>query len=608
MASDPIVESSRRSRDLLLSALRDAGANVSHPSSIRCPFHEDKAPSAGIFCDDGVWRFKCHASCCGVNYDMWDIRARMSNRTPGEEIAKAIVDRRERDPSAGPAPRRHATLDDLAASFSNVERVHRYANPDEPGRSDLVVIRWREVPDGPKRFVQCHETRDGMFVAKAPEKPWPIYNRIRVRDADTVVFVEGEKCVEALAQLGIVATTSPGGAGKAEHCDLSPLAGKRVVLWPDNDPPDERTRRRTGIEHMRDVQRRLESLSPKPRISWLDPDGLSLPPKGDAADLVADAVARFGDEAGSVVRETIATAEPIGARSELRELLDATISGRRRCIPLPWPELDRHSRAMLPGTITLLCGDPGSSKSFMALSCLVRWLGDGVRATALMLEETRAWHLSRVLAMLSSDSSLLDPEWIRNNGGEVRRLEEEHSGTLDAVGEAMRSPPRTENTTQADVVAWVEEQVASNVEVAIVDPASLAAREGKPWEADSSFVASLLGAVSESNTRLLLVTHPRTSTGTSGVAIDGISGGAAYQRFSQTILWLHGAKPGEPVHVSRTTSMGTLRDEVVPDRIVRVLKARNGPGQGLSVAFGFDKRTLGFSEMGTMAPRKGAGA
>jgi hypothetical protein len=41
---------------------------------------------------------------------------------------------------------------------------------------------------------------------------------------------------------------------------------------------------------------------------------------------------------------------------------------------------------------------------------------------------------------------------------------------------------------------------------------------------------------------LLLVTHPKT-TKKSGNILDNLAGGAAYPRFSQTVLWIKAHKP-----------------------------------------------------------------
>ena len=51
-------------------------------------------------------------------------------------------------------------------------------------------------------------------------------------------MVEGEKCAQALIDLGVCATTAMHGANApVDKTDWSPLAGKHVVIWPDRDKP-----------------------------------------------------------------------------------------------------------------------------------------------------------------------------------------------------------------------------------------------------------------------------------------------------------------------------------------------------------------------------------
>ncbi|MFC3053226.1 DUF3987 domain-containing protein [Kordiimonas pumila] len=55
-----------------------------------------------------------------------------------------------------------------------------------------------------------------------------------------VILVEGEKCVDALSKLGFLATTSMGGSNAAHFTDWSPLRGRDIIIWPDNDEPGQK--------------------------------------------------------------------------------------------------------------------------------------------------------------------------------------------------------------------------------------------------------------------------------------------------------------------------------------------------------------------------------
>ena len=62
-------------RNALVQVLTEAGAEFVG-QKIRCLFHDDKHPSAGIYCtDSGDWRFRCHV--CDWSGDAIDILQRV---------------------------------------------------------------------------------------------------------------------------------------------------------------------------------------------------------------------------------------------------------------------------------------------------------------------------------------------------------------------------------------------------------------------------------------------------------------------------------------------------------------------------------------------------
>lgn len=76
---------------------------------------------------------------------------------------------------------------------------------------------------------------------KAPPAPRPLLNlpQLAERPDATVLVVEGEKAWSAAATLfpTAVAITWASGCKALDKTDWSPLAGRSVVLWPDNDGP-----------------------------------------------------------------------------------------------------------------------------------------------------------------------------------------------------------------------------------------------------------------------------------------------------------------------------------------------------------------------------------
>lgn len=97
------------------------------------------------------------------------------------------------------------------------------------------------------------------LIANNPDKP--------------VWLVEGEKCADALTKLGLIATTS-GGATSAKDANWQILAGREVVIWPDND--------QAGLQYANDARTKLTSLNAT--IKQIDIDQLNLAIKGDCVD------------------------------------------------------------------------------------------------------------------------------------------------------------------------------------------------------------------------------------------------------------------------------------------------------------------------------------
>jgi putative DNA primase/helicase len=106
-----------------------------------------------------------------------------------------------------------------------------------------------------------------------------LYNLPRVIEAvaceQVVVVVEGEKDVDNLRKLNIVATCNPGGASKWNLDYNDSLRGSDIILVPDNDD--------AGYAHINQVGQALAGVATRLRVLLL-PD---LPDKGDTSDWIA---------------------------------------------------------------------------------------------------------------------------------------------------------------------------------------------------------------------------------------------------------------------------------------------------------------------------------
>ena len=563
----------RFSPESMIAELRRAGAQIVRPGPCRCPFHEDKHASGSMSQrPDGHWYYHCHTPTCGVSGDVFDLRARLNGSTIASELLVASQDTK-------PLERSWGILDDLVRSLSGVTDTYRYTNPDTK-EVELAVIRLQTASG--KRFIQA-SPKGGRWVMSASPKPWPIYNRGRIKAAARVVVVEGEKAVHALHVHGVVATTSPAGAGKSGFADWSPLAGKSVILWPDNDD--------AGRKHMAEVRSLLESISPPPTISVLDPADLDLPPKGDSVEFIA-ACQHPRDELAVLLDG----AEPVTGSAEVRSIIEDTISGARRNVVLPWSELARITNMLLPGTVSVICGDPGCAKTFFVLQAFAHMHAQGEKIALFELEGDRAYHSMRVLVQQCGDSHLFSDEWVRENPDKARYYHEQHQRFIDSFSQRITAAPER-MINHDDMLAWVKAQCESGHLIIGIDPVTMLEPSDKPWVADQKFVTEAKKIARNYGARLVFVSHPKL--GVKGqIRLENVAGGAAYQRFSDTVIWVKKHDKPEDLQIGAGPFGGSQL--VSANRTLHISKARNGIGAGWDIACEFSGQTMRFSEYGVV--------
>jgi len=141
-----------------------------------------------------------------------------------------------------------------------------------------LAVRW-DFPDGNKTVMPFARTRDGRWRIGAMDAPRPLYRLPYIRalgEGDPVAICEGEKCADSLVTVGMESSTSAGGASAAHKTDWSPLAGRDVAIFPDNDTD--------GRKYARTVAGILQALAPPARVKIVELPGLA--DKGDIADFI----------------------------------------------------------------------------------------------------------------------------------------------------------------------------------------------------------------------------------------------------------------------------------------------------------------------------------
>lgn len=139
----------------------------------------------------------------------------------------------------------------------------------------LVTVKRTDGADGKKAFLPY----DHIAGKHSMPEIRPLYNLSGIALADTVIITEGEKCAQVLIDLGISATTVMGGANfDPAKTDFSPLAGKDIIIWPDND--------NAGQGYVERLKTGLQSIKPRSLRVIIPP--ADKPEKWDVANAVQD--------------------------------------------------------------------------------------------------------------------------------------------------------------------------------------------------------------------------------------------------------------------------------------------------------------------------------
>ncbi len=543
-------------------------------SSATCPWHPDKNPSASIL--GPPWRVYCHV--CDKYGDIFDL----------QELAGAsgFKEQINRSTTTTPEAQRFSSVDDLIATLRGVQAIYKYEV--RGGAKPVLVIARLVRADGSKTFRQAHHDGKG-WIMKAGLKPWPIYNQPVIADVPAVVIVEGEKKVEALRELGIPATTSPCGAGKAAHADWSMLKGKRVCIWPDNDE--------VGRAHAADVQAIMRDIGAA-EILMVEPTRLAMemPEAGDVVDFIGLLGNVPSELKRAAVCEALRGARTSSATRELAESIE--LERTTPVVHLPWSTLGNFTRALLPGAVTLIVGHPGSGKSFFALSMLLGVHRNGHKVALLELEETKTFWLRRLLAVIAGCTDMMDPTWAKEHPETMRAALVKHNDEIENIGAGLWT---NQTASHADVYDWIESRCIAGARVLLVDPVSVAdPGKEKLFDADRVLMLKAKLIAGKYGASVIFTTHPKAGLTNRMPSQDSIAGGQAYPRLSSTILWITSQEAKE--QRVKTLAHGIVQCSV--NRQIHLLKARNGKGERAVLGFQFDPNTFGWSEQGVMAEDK----
>ncbi len=276
----------------------------------RCPAHDGGTQNLKVDVGaDGRVLLKCHRSDCPPEAVLEKLGLSMKDLFPAglENPAgrKSVRTAKTSLRSAEPVPRQSkpVKLYDTAAGAVGALRcgtlTARYDYRAASGNHVMSVCRF-QGEDGSKTFRPVSlDPYSGHWAARQMSGPLPIYRLNELADAATVFVLEGERCADLAAGLGLASTTTAHGAKSPAKSDLSPLAGRNVVIIPDNDE--------AGAAYAAALVGLLSALDPKPAVKVVDLPGLA-----EAGDDLAEWLqARPDLDAAGKRAELIALAEAV---------------------------------------------------------------------------------------------------------------------------------------------------------------------------------------------------------------------------------------------------------------------------------------------------------
>jgi hypothetical protein len=240
------------------------------------PDHPDENPSANYNSEKGVWLCRSCSSSGGLLRGKNPLCELLGVETRSQTSPQKI----NITPTA-PKPAPKPTVLQAAAP-----------NPAPP----KVVKKWHwDIKDVEGRYIATHHRID--YDDDSKKSPWSISGKPGLNGSKTagmlygchrlgerlpgddvpVYVVEGEKCVDALRGLGLLAVGTVCGASSTPTLEvLRCLEGRHVVCWPDNDE--------VGFAHMERIAALLDGVAASVKI-WKP--GTLTEPGHDAVDWIA---------------------------------------------------------------------------------------------------------------------------------------------------------------------------------------------------------------------------------------------------------------------------------------------------------------------------------
>jgi hypothetical protein len=494
--------------------LKSHGVEFNSSGKFHCLFHEgDDTPSMGLVPESGgtsaycfgcgkgadIFTFGAHFYGLDIKSDFYKIKKRIaaefgqivpekpkSEKPPELPVTLSVDAAREvYTPQAIAELGKFVFGKALAAGADlKIEKVWPCLN--EAGNVEFVEARFAPscFANGKKRpcvvwwngeRLKVKSNPHGLFgrelLAQYPEKP--------------VLIVEGPKCQEAAKALtDFVPVAWNGGAQGQKKVNFSPLRGRRVYIWPDDDEIGEKSARATA-ELLRGIADEIIIVCPLPEARKIKPEKADIVEalqvktpeeitryiKGHTqlpvGTLIGAEKERFEELAGKYEYEAGMTK----ADAELKAAADILDERKKKEAPKKCPRFVKIGGAPITpirwivknfleaGALGMIFGDSGTYKSFLAVAlsaCIATgkdFYGLPVRhkgAVYYVAAEGQMGIIRRFRAWSQENMPILDAPLYRYEG--MVNLSAAADGLIKALEEAIQA--ETEPPALAVIDTW----------------------------------------------------------------------------------------------------------------------------------------------------------
>ncbi len=316
----------------------------------RCPnpSHADEHASAHLYRDTNL----LYCPVCSASWDVFDVagllgagndfparkryveeRLGVPADAPGAGAGRgASAPKAGRPPKSKPVPLDRDKARDVYAR-AEIERRAEMAGwgtiagswpfLDAEGRVMAVDVRFERPAEasgksGPGKAVVTFWYDGGELRTQGA--PVLLYglDQLKARPNDPVLVVEGCKTAEAAAKIpGFVVVTWNGGTGKAVLADWSPLEGRTVTIWPDDDAKADANGQIKPLTEQPGIKAALAIREKLPHARIITPPPEARKIKTDGADAVEALAVMSPDEVAAYLA-TAAEAVPLAAPENTR--------------------------------------------------------------------------------------------------------------------------------------------------------------------------------------------------------------------------------------------------------------------------------------------------